>query len=64
MSDDYNQTTENENPSLDNALNNDDADTTPPGTPGTPPGTPGATSTPYQPGEEHEEHIILVKSMK
>ena len=53
----YDPTTENENPALDIALDNDDDDdddTTPP------PGTPGATSTPYQPGaayhpdEEHE----------
>ena len=51
---DYDPTTENENPALDIAIDNDDDDTTPP------PGTPGATSTPYQPGaayhpgEEHE----------
>ena len=52
----YDPTTENENPALDIALDNDDddADTTPP------PGIPGATSTPYQsgaayhPGEDHE----------
>ena len=46
MADDYDPTTENENPGLDIALDNDDDDddTTPP------PGTPGATSTPYQPG--------------
>ena len=52
----YDPTTENENPALDIALDNDDDDddTTPP------PGTPGATSTPYppgaayHPGEEHE----------
>ena len=56
MADDYDPTTENENPALDIALDNDDDDddTTPP------PGTPGATSTPYHPGaayhpgEEHE----------
>ena len=56
MADDYDPTTENKNPALDIALDNDDDDddTTPP------PGTPGATSTPYQPGatyhpgEEHE----------
>ena len=53
---DYDPTTENENPALDIALDNDDDDddTTPP------PGPPGATSTPYypgaayHPGEEHE----------
>ena len=52
----YDPTTENENPALDIALDNDDDDddTT------LPPGTPGATSTPYPPGaayhhvEEHE----------
>ena len=43
---DYDPTTENENPALDIALDNDDDDTTPPGTPG----PPGAISTPYQPG--------------
>ena len=56
MADDYDPTTENENPILDHTLDNDDDDdnTTPP------PGTPGASSTPYQPGaayhrgEEHE----------
>ena len=52
----YDPTTENENPALDIAIDNDDDDTTPPGSPG----TPGATSTPYQPGaayhpgEDHE----------
>ena len=54
--DDYDPTKENENSALDRALDNDDDDTTAPGTPG----TPGATSTPYHPGaayhpgEEHE----------
>ena len=50
--DDYDPTRENKNSALDNALDNDDDDTTAPGTPGTPatPGPPGATSTPYQPG--------------
>ena len=55
---DYDPTTENKNPALDIALDNDDDDddTTPPGTPG----PPGAASTPYHPGaayhpgEEHE----------
>ena len=53
---DYDPTTENKTPALDIALDNDDDDTTAPGTPG----PPGATSTPYQPGaayhpgEEHE----------
>ena len=58
---DYDPTTENENPALDIALDNDDDDddTTPPGTPGPPGATstpyqPGATSTPYHPGEAHE----------
>ena len=58
---DYDPTTENENPALDIALDNDDDDddTTPPGTPGPPgaistPYQPGATSTPYHPGEAHE----------
>ena len=54
--DDYDPTKKNENSALDRALDNDDDDTTAPGTPG----TPGATSTPYHPGaayhpgEEHE----------
>ena len=51
----YDPTTENENPAVDIALDNDDDDDTTP-----PPGTTGTTSTPYQPGaayhpgEEHE----------
>ena len=54
----YDPTTENENPALDIALDNDDddADTTPP------PGTPGATSTPYPPGAAYhhgEEHEMI-----
>ena len=60
---DYDPTTENENPALDIALDNDDDDddddTTPPGTPGPPGATstpyqPGATSTPHHPSEAHE----------
>ena len=54
MGDEYDPTTENKNPILDHTLDNDDDDDT------TGPGTPGAASTPYQPGatyhpdEEHE----------
>ena len=53
MSDEYEPPKDNENTVLDNALDNDGADTTAPG-------TPGATSTPYPPGtpyhggESHE----------
>ena len=50
---DVDRTTENENPALDIALDNDDDDTAPPpGTPGATltPNRPGATSRPYQPG--------------
>ena len=64
MADDYDRTTENKNPTLDIALDNDDT-TPPPGTPGaasTPyqtdaastPYQPGATSTPCHSGEAHE----------
>ena len=62
MDGDYVPTRENKtDDALDNALDNDDDDTTPgtPGTPGTPaaastPYQPGATSTPYHHGEAHE----------
>ena len=57
---DYDPTTENENPRVDDKIDNDDkeeVDTTRPFQPGaasTPYQPPGAASTPYHGGKEHE----------